>query len=301
MTILFCLLLAAWPESEGARVAREGAAVVEADFTQSWVTDASLERASEWKSLRKLTLDGTRVTDLGLEHLRGLENVREFHCRFCDFVTEDGVAHLRGWKKLEYLNLRGTKVTSKVFDHLAQLPALRRLDLSHTEIEDEGFEQLSNLERLEWLAIGANRLEGTALTLLKQVPTLRHLDVAGIQRVDSGIWGVALNDANLARLGELTQLTSLVLNGANISDRGLDRPERMVAGQNDLRDVSPLLRLKNLERIDVSRTMLTPQALLQLAELPRLKEIRGYYAPNLKAEAWKAFEAKRADVKIARD
>ncbi|MSV29975.1 MAG: hypothetical protein EXQ52_14705 [Bryobacterales bacterium] len=54
-------------------------------------------------------------------------------------------AHLSGWKNLERLNLRGTKVTSKVFDHLTKLTALRELDLSSSQIDDEGFENLAAL------------------------------------------------------------------------------------------------------------------------------------------------------------
>jgi len=296
--IWLLLLLAAWPESEGARVVRHGNDVVEADFTQSWITDASLERVAQWQALRKLTLDGTRVTDTGMEHLRTLANVREFHCRFCEFVSEDGVAHLRGWKNLETLDLRGTKVTSKVFDHLGRIPSLRRIDLSHTEIEDDGFEQLANLERLEWLAIGANRLEGSGIALLKQVPSLRYLDAGGIQRVDSGLWGISLNEANLARIGELVQLTSLALNGANLSDRGLDRPGHPEAERVEMRDLAALANLKNLEMIDLTRTTATPEALLQLAALPKLKEIRGYHTRNLNTAAWEAFRAKRPDVKL---
>src|SRR5690606_2357065 len=134
---------------------------------------------------------GTRISDVGLELLAPLKGVRELRLRFAEFVSEGGVAHLRNWTGLETLDLRATQVRSLVFEQIAELARLRRLDVSHTRITDEGFDRLVELQQLEDLAIGSCRLDGSALEHLKLLPNLRALDVSGVQRVDSGIWGLA--------------------------------------------------------------------------------------------------------------
>jgi Leucine-rich repeat (LRR) protein len=272
--MLLTTLLAAFAIHDGQLVRDAAGEVVEANYTDTWITDADLARVSRHKHLRKLDLSHTKVTDAGLEHLRGLENVRELVCYYAEYLTEDGIAHIAGWKKLEKLNLRGTQVTSKVFERLAKIESLRELDIAFTQIDDEGFEHLALLPRLERLAIGGNRLAGTALPLLEHMPALTHLDAGGIQRVDSGLWGLPLTAQNLARLGRLGRLRWLSLNGATLADRGTDRPGHPEAERSELRDLSALLSLRDLEYLDLSRQPVPEDAVAPLRRLPKLKEIR---------------------------
>jgi internalin A len=273
MNLLLALLLTL--SVDGARTVKDAQGnIVELDLTSTWVTDGDLSRVAQMRHLQKLDLSHTRVTDAGLEQLKGLENVVELNCYYAERLTEDGIAHLRGWKHLEHLSLRGTKVTSQVFEHLAHLVNLRSLDLGFTQIEDEGFEQLASLSRLEKLSIGGNRLSGSCLLLLKQLPALVDLDVSGIQRVDSGLWGLPLTEANLARVGQLHQLRALNLSGATLADRGVDRPGHPEAERAELRDLSALSGLINLQRLDLTRQPVTAEALGALSGLPRLQELR---------------------------
>ena len=273
MTIL-CALLLLYSLDEGKPVKDAAGEIVELDLSGAWVSDADMAQVAQLRHLRKLNLSHTRITDSGLEHLKPLENVTDLDCYYAEYLTEEGVAHLHNWKHLERLNLRGTKVTSKVFDSLAKLTSLRSLDISSTQIEDEGIEALTSLTKLESLAIGGNRLSGAALPLLKLLPSLVNLDVGGIQRVDSGLWGLALTAENLTRLSELKQLRSLNLSGATLSDRGVDRPGSPEAERSELRDLSKLAALVNLERLDLSRLPVTSESLQPLAKLPKLRELR---------------------------
>lgn len=261
-------------EHGGTAIQDQQGHIIEIDLTAAWINDTDLNRLAALPHLRKLSLSQTKITDLGLERLQLLRTIREFNCRHCEYITDDGLAHLKTWKQLEHLTLRGTKLSSKVFEHLEHLTSLRSLDLSHTEIEDDGMERLESLTHLERLAIGGNRLDGSALVALKRLPALRHLDVGGIQRVDSGLWGLALTDANLKRLGGLTALQSLSLSGANIADRGLDRPGHPEAERTDLRNLDSLAGLSNLQVLDLSRTPVLPSALAVLKSFPKLSELR---------------------------
>jgi Leucine-rich repeat (LRR) protein len=245
----------------------------ELDLTGAWVTDADLAKVAQMPQLRKLSLAHTKITDLGLEYLKDLRNVTELDCYYAEFLTEDGIAHLKGWTQLQRLNLRGTRVTSKVFEHLTHFPNLRWLDLGNTQIDDEGFEQLTSLTHLEHLAIGGNRLNGSGLTYLKLLPSLTDLDVGGIQRVDSGLWGLPLTTENLQRIAELKQLRRLTLARATLSDRGIDRPGNPEAERSEVRDLSPLTRLVNLEVLDVTRLPATEEALRPFSGKPNLRLI----------------------------
>ena len=275
---MFSTMLLAFVIHDGQLVRDAAGEVVEADFTDTWITDADLAAVSRYRNLRKLDLSNTKVTDVGFEHLRSLENVRELICHYAEYLTEDGIAHIAKWKKLEKLNLRGTQVTSKVFERIARIQSLRELDIAFTQIDDEGFEHLALLPRLERLAIGGNRLTGASLPLLEHIPSLTHLDVGGIQRVDSGLWGLPLTTQNLARLGKLTRLRWLSLNGATLADRGTDRPGHPEAERSELRDISALAALRDLEYLDLSRQPVSEEALVPVKALPRLKELRLHLA-----------------------
>lgn len=261
------------------------AAVSELDLTSQWVTDADLARVGRMTELRKLDLSQTKITDAGLEHLKSLPSVRELHLHYAEYMTEDGIAHLRGWKQLEVLNLRGTRVTSKVFEHIAHLTNLRVLDLAFTQIDDEGFEHLTSLPKLERLAIGGNRLNGHCLSNLKLLPTLRDLDAGGIQRVDSGLWGLPLSEKNLARIGELTQLRRLNLAAATLNDRGVDRPGHPEAERSALPDLSALRGLRDLEFLDLTRQPVTALALRSIDGMPKLRELRLGLATGIEESA----------------
>src|ERR1700682_790082 len=280
MPIVLALLLLSSLD-QGRPVKDSSGEIVELDLTDTWVSDADMAKVARLRQLRKLDLSHTKITDRGMELLAPLENVTELNCYYAEYLTEEGVAHLRNWKHLERLNLRGTKVTSKVFDSLAKLTSLRSLDIAFTQIEDEGFDQLSALTKLESLAIGGNRLSGAALPLLKLLPSLVELDVGGLQRVDSGLWGLPLTDQNLARLSELKQVRTVSLSGATLADRGVDRPGSPEAERSELRDLSKLASLVNLERLDLSRLPVAAGRLQPRARLPKLRELRLGLAKNV--------------------
>ena len=266
---------AEWIVAEGGSLTRDPAGeIISVDLTGSWITDADLRRLESLPHLRKLNLTRTKITDVGMEHLAKLTGVTDLDLRYAEYITEDGIAHLKGWTALERLNLRGTKVTSKVFPTLGRLTSLKSLDLADTQIDDEGFEELAALPKLEELAIGGNRLTGSCLPLLKPIASLRRLDVGGMQRVDSGLWGLALTDYNLKRLAALTQLESLTVSGANLSDRGTDRPGQAEAIRTELPDLGPLAKLVNLRMLDLSDTPVSGVALAAVGSLPRLRELR---------------------------
>ena len=286
--VLFPMALACgatdWFEQQGARVERDPrtAEVTAVDLTGVWVSDADLERLGAYgNKLNRLVLAHTRLTDVGFAHLSKLTGVRELDCYYAEFFTADGLAHLSGWQSLERLSLRGTRVTSKAIEHIAKLKKLRSLDLGYTQIDDANLDLLAELPLLETLSLGGNRVSAGGLSQLRLLKGLRHLDLSGVQRVDSGEWGVVLNPATLGEVGGLAGLRSLNLAGATLTDTGADRPGLKESVRQNIEGLDRLAKLVNLESLDVSRLPLTAAALAPLAALPRLRELRANLAPTL--------------------
>jgi Leucine-rich repeat (LRR) protein len=272
-----------WFEQHGARFERDARSgdITVVDLTGVWISDADLERLASYPKLTRLVLAHTRVTDAGFAHLAGLKGVRELDCYYAEFFTADALAHLRGWQALERLSLRGTRVTSKALEHISRLQGLRSLDLGYTQIDDANLDLLAELPRLETLGLGGNRVSAAGLAQLRLLKNLRHLDLSGVQRVDSGEWGIVLNPGTLAEIGGLTGLRSLSLAGATLADTGADRPGLKESVRQTIEGLDKLTKLVNLESIDVSRLPLSATALAPLAALPKLHELRASLAPTL--------------------
>ena len=71
------------------------------------------------KSLQVLFLNSTKVTDPGLEHLKGLTSLRELYLNSTK-VTDAGLEHLKGLTALKELYLAGTQVTDAGVQRLQQ-------------------------------------------------------------------------------------------------------------------------------------------------------------------------------------
>src|SRR5438045_9623288 len=97
--------IAAWIRDTGGSFQKNQAGqIIEVDLTSTWITDDDLARIAELTELRKLNLSYTKITDLGLEHLRPLRNVTYLNCYYCEYVSDGGIAFLKQWTNLEYLN-----------------------------------------------------------------------------------------------------------------------------------------------------------------------------------------------------
>lgn len=81
------------------------------------VTDIGVARVSELKKLKKLLLNGNRITSAGLKSLSKLKN-------------------------LETLSLRSTAIGDAGLQHLKSLGKLRSLQLSHTKVTPAGMQRL---------------------------------------------------------------------------------------------------------------------------------------------------------------
>lgn len=170
------------------------------------VTDEGLAQLSGLKNLRGLGLDGLPdITDAGLKHLAGmrrtldrldlsqtsitdksadelvkLENLAELHLNDTK-ITNDGVAKLAELKDLKRLGLAGTKIDDKALPSLLQCKQLVDLDLRNTAITDESLAVLEKMPNLEFLNIRGTKITKEGINRLKDAfpkAKIYHDDVA---------------------------------------------------------------------------------------------------------------------------
>src|SRR5262249_54129369 len=113
--------------------------IVTIDLGRTAISDKDLRRVGACRRLRKLDLMKTRIGDEGLYFLSDLAEL-ETLILYETEITDAGIKHLKGFTKLRELNLSGTGrgITGKEIHQLKQLEHLETLDVSFTELTDEG-------------------------------------------------------------------------------------------------------------------------------------------------------------------
>ena len=138
------------------------------------LTDAGLVHLDGLQDVVNLHLGGTQVTDAGLVHLKGLSSLRRLHLENTG-VGDAGLVHVKGLANLEYLNLYATKVTDKGMEHLKGLKKLRRLYLWQSKVTEEGADKL----RATLPALNVNTGADLA-TVVASGPPVKKIDLKWI-------------------------------------------------------------------------------------------------------------------------
>ena len=141
-----------------------------------------------YRSVFRVSWQGTKVTDAGLEHLKGLNQLQYLDLTQAK-VTDAGLKNLKGLNKLLHLSLISTGVTDAGLDNLKGLGQLKSLYLGGTQVTDAGLEKLKGLNEL------------------------KKLD----------LWGAQVTDAGLEHLKGLNQLLVLKLNQTKVTDAGVKK------------------------------------------------------------------------------
>ena len=277
--IALALLLAVnadWIAALGGRAGTNAqGAITMVNLRGSFVSDSDLDRIAALDSLEKLDLSHTRVTDLGLQRLKNLRNVRELNLFYAELVTDEGLAAVKTWPRIERLDFRGTKVTDNTLALLAGKDSIRALDIGFAEVTDSGLQHLPKLAGLRELAFGGNKLTEVGLEVLRSLPNLTHLDISGKQRTDSGLWFVGVTDIGLDPVASLAQLEALNLSGTQVSAKGVEKLQALkrlarldLHGAKRVADnvVPVLTAMPSLKWVDLDATAVKPEALAALRQ-----------------------------------
>jgi Leucine-rich repeat (LRR) protein len=222
-------------EKLGAEIQQnEQGEVVEVNLYGTKVTDAGLEHLKGLANLKTLFLADTQVTAAGLEHLKGLTKLRVLYLGDTQ-VTDAGLVHLKGLTKLEYLNLSRTQVTDAGLEHLKGLTSLESLGLFSNQITDAGLVHLKGLTKLKELDLYGTKVTDAGLVHLKGMQ-LMALKIPHDAKTDLGLkhylaalethtrislenWRIT--NAGLEHLKGLTKLRVLYLSDTQITDAGV--------------------------------------------------------------------------------
>ena len=131
------------------------------------VTDTGLEHLKGLSQLQSLMLDNTHVTDAGLKNLEGLSQLQSLGLDGTN-VTDAGLENLKGLSQLQYLDLGGAPVTDAGLEHLKGLAKLQTLDLWRTRGTDAGLEHLRGLTQLQTLCLYNTKVTDAGVKRLRQ-------------------------------------------------------------------------------------------------------------------------------------
>ena len=84
---------------------------------------------------------------------------------------------------LAYLDISNTQITDNGLMALAKQDGLSELDLESTNVTDIGLDKLKNMRNLHSLFIGSTRVSDAGLQLLTQSVSLKHVDITQCELV----------------------------------------------------------------------------------------------------------------------
>jgi hypothetical protein len=181
----------------------------------SETSDDHLRQITDRSRVRSLVLDGTRITDAGLEHVRGMANL-ETLCLGATEITDAGVQSLDDLQALQFLDLRRTRVTNASIPSLSRLRRLGLLNLSETNVDGAGLIPLQDLEHLETILLNDTSLDDGDVPALCRLTSLRRISVRG----------TCISKSGIAELARLPGLVFCEFDGGTLYRRELDALRR---------------------------------------------------------------------------
>ena len=148
------------------------------------VTDADLAYVD--RRVRNLCLSHTQVTDAGLSHVRGLDQLLWVDLSFTD-TGDAGLANLVEAQQLNQLSLEKTRITSAGLDMVGAFRQLEELDLSQTALGDDDLPKLARLTRLKVLWLTGTQVTDAGLAALAPLRNLAQLEIANTAVTPTGI------------------------------------------------------------------------------------------------------------------
>lgn len=254
------------------------------------VSNAELHRLTALERLSVLSLSDTAVSADGLSGIAGMPNLRELHLNNVRMSGHE-LPVLARFAALVSLQLGGLDVSGEGIGHIADLTNLRWLWLNNGGgLTNESVQQLTRLNKMEWLDISHTDVTDQGLRLLLRpdgpdvlaLPELHTLGLAGLGLSSGGLeplagrsklrvlslWGdESVGNEGTQHLSGLANLQKLHLTGTQVSDAGLE-------GLYSLRDLRELdLRGTKVTKAGIERLSraLSPDCLIMwdVRELPQ--------------------------------
>jgi hypothetical protein len=182
------------------------------------ITDEGLLHLAGHKSLTTIHLNNTAINGSGFRHL-AVPNLVEIGLNGTR-VNDAALSHLRKAKNLQRLQLAGTEITDEGLKYLRGLSKLEGLVISRTRITGSGLKYLSGLRELREIYMAGCPVKGESLLSLNRLKPS-----AGSFLIDLN--DTPLGDQDIAYLIQLKNLWSVSLNRTKVTDAGLADLHRM--------------------------------------------------------------------------
>lgn len=249
-------------------------------FAAEFITDTAISYLRGHPNLRKLNLRGTDITDTSLRYIAELPALRSLDVSFT-LISEVGLESLDTLVQLEELVVGANEIKGVGLNALRLLASLRTLSLSGVQMRNGArcwavvvgepeLETIGTLTRLETLNLGWGLGSGAARPDLG-----RGVGGSGGSNCRVRDGGIKVTNSGLQKLTTLNRLQSLDLSGSEITSEGL---ATALPAWRELRRLNlwnvqgiddtiarHLEELEGLEMLDLSRTALTDEGLMELA------------------------------------
>lgn len=129
--------------------------------------DSSLAALKYLPDLRWLILQGPCVTDTGLGNLKYLPKDCTLTIRSDTRVTEKGLQALRGLSNIDGLNISTKNLSTLALEPLTTMPNLHWLELDDVKINDRGIEYLEKMIALKYLVLPDAEMDAESIIRLR--------------------------------------------------------------------------------------------------------------------------------------
>jgi Leucine-rich repeat (LRR) protein len=259
------------------------------------ITDGGLLQLRSLRRLRHLELDGTGVRGPGLTYLAGLTQLGTLDLSGIA-ASDSDLAYLAGLTSLTQLSVAADNLTDEGLRHLAHMTRLVYLQLNSTmtgRITTSGLFYLRDIRHLESLSLWRSQVR--SVDPLKTMSLLKTLRLSGAPVDDAGLAGVAslanltfleldntrVGDQGFIRISSLPNLETLVLSGTAITDLGLQNLGHMRClhvlslDNTQVADagLASLAKIQSLRWLGLSKTGITDAGLVHLVGLSACQSI----------------------------
>jgi Leucine-rich repeat (LRR) protein len=251
-------------------------------FSNCGFTDEMLSAFPVWSAVRMVNLDNNPIGDRGMSYLSQLPQLSHLDLSGTK-VTDQGLSALTSCPWLDYLSLRKVAIDGSGLKHLRGAYRLSTLKLSETPVRDEQLRQLPHLPELSYLELSGTKLNGSGLAWEWEPKSLEQLTLinvpirsehlihfkrfVGLKILD--LSGPAELNEGIGHLRSLRRLTTLNLNGTNLSDAGLN----LLVGSESVTTGDGSTPLPSLQHLSIGQTQITDAAAPAIRRLESLSTL----------------------------
>ncbi len=247
------------------RLAKEGGEVKEIVLEGDKVGDAQLAMFLPFKSIKRLSINRTKITDAGFNTISQFANLEELNIWDNKQATDAGLSKLVGLNSLKTLTLgHMPEISNAGLAHFASAQSLSELKLVDVPIGVNGIKQvMRNLDTLELRKI---KLGDDGVEALSKAPALRKLELHDTNITDSALLHIKKfpNLMHLVVLDPISDQGLRNLHGAEIYDLSVFSDK--IKGDA----LTELAKLPELGVLNLQHTKIMAESLEALTKIPKL-------------------------------